>query len=230
MDLSLQNDCDVLENDLLCADPYDCMYPLAAGLRFLNNTIHARHPKCPLLKRIARFNYEFEQLKQAAIADPKELTDERSVKTLSEMNLLGTLGHSLWQLRKYVDGSGLSFELKEIAQIGCGEDEEGDSLRLRGQGFLLLSAANLSKQGFDLEFIPREKDKRTPDLFARRDSNTFTCEVTSRHPKAGDLNSIDAFWSAVYDVVQKKKRQLAGATFPHGVLGRVDELSANDEC
>lgn len=110
------------------------------------------------------------------------------------------------------------YELKELSQVGCGENEEGDLNRIRGQGFLFLAAANLAKQGFAIEFIPREKGKSTPDLLARRDGNSFTCEVTNRYPKAGQFDSIDFFWSAVIETVTNKKPQLASAAFPPGVL------------
>ena len=76
----------------------------------------------------------------------------------------------------------------------------------------------MSKQGFTIEFIPRRKDENTPDFLARRDGNTFTCEVTNRHPKSGQFDSIDFFWSTVNETVSKKKAQLASAAFPHGVL------------
>jgi hypothetical protein len=200
------------------ADPYDWIDPLVAGVWFLHETMLALHPKCPLLKRMLRLGDRYEAMKSAAAGDPTQVSHDQVAGMLSEMNMLGTLGHSLWHLKGHLDAPGVRYELKELSQIGCGENEEGDLLRIRGQGFLFLAAANLSKQGFELEFIPRRKNESTPDFYARRDGNTFTCEVTNRHPQSGAFDSIEFVWSTLNETVDRKKSQLAQADFPHGVL------------
>jgi len=213
-----QIDYSVLNDDARWADPYDCAELFIAGAWFLHETLLARHPKCPLLKRILRVGDRFEVVSKSAGNDPSRVTYDEMAFLFSEMDTIGTLGHSLWHLRHYLDSPGLKYELKELSKIGCGENEEGDLLRIRGQGFLFLAAANLSKQGFELEFIPRLKNESTPDFYARRDGNTFTCEVTNRHPQSGAFDSIEFFWSTVSETVDRKKSQLAKTAFPHGVL------------
>jgi hypothetical protein len=213
-----QIDYSVLNDDARWADPFDCIDLLTAGVWFLHETMRARHPKCPLLKRTLRLGDRYELMKRAAAGDPTQVSHNQVAGLFSEMNTLGTLGHSLWHLKRHIDAAGVRYELKELSQIGCGENEEGDLLRIRGQGFLFLAAANLSKQGFELEFIPRRKNESTPDFYARRDGNTFTCEVTNRHPQSGAFDSIEFFWSTLNETVDRKKSQLAKADFPHGVL------------
>jgi hypothetical protein len=213
-----QIDYGVLNDDARWADAYDCIDLLVAGVWFLHETMLARYPKCPLLKRTVRLGDQYQLMKRAVTGDPAQVSHDQVAGLFSEMNTLGTLGHSLWHLKHLIDAPGVRYELKELAQVGCGENEEEDRLRLRGQGFLFLAAANLSKQGFDLEFIPRRKNESTPDFYARRDGNTFTCEVTNRYPKSGAFDSIEFFWSTLNETVSKKKVQLANAPFPHGVL------------
>src|ERR1700722_13744494 len=162
-----QIDYSVLDNDARWADAYDCIDLLVAGVWFLHETMLARYPKCPLLKRTLRLGDRYEQMKGAAVCDPPQAAHDQMAELLSEMNLLGTLGHSLWHLKPHIDAPGVRYELMQLSQLSCGENEKGDLLRIRGQGFLFLAAANLSKQGFELEFIPRRKTERTPDFYAR---------------------------------------------------------------
>jgi hypothetical protein len=136
----------------------------------------------------------------------------------AELNTVGTLGRSLWQLKELLDAPGLRYELKELSQLGTGENPAGDRLRLRGQGFLLLAAGHLVSEGFALEFISRRQGEQTPDFFAIRDGNRFTCEVTNCYPETGDCASVDFFWSTIHRVVQKKRAQLQGSEFTNGVL------------
>jgi hypothetical protein len=213
-----QIDYSILNDDARWADPCGCKGLLAAGVWFLHETMLARYPKCTLLKRTVRLGERYELMKSVAAGDHAQVSHDEAAGLLSEMDMLGTLGHSLWHLKEHLDAPGARYELKELSHVGCGENEEGDLLRLRGQGFLFLAAANLSIQGFDLEFIPRRKGKSTPDFFARRDGNTFTCEVTNRYPQSGAFDSIEFFWSTLNETVSKKKAQLATAAFPHGVL------------
>jgi hypothetical protein len=213
-----QTDYSVLDDDARWADPYDCINLLVAGVWFLHDTMVARYPRCPLVKRTVRLGYRYELMKRAAAGDPTQVSPDQVAGLFLEMNTLGTLGHSLWHLKRHIDAPGVRYELKELSQIGCGENEQGDLLRIRGQGFLFLAASNLSKLGFELEFIPRRKNESTPDFYARRDGNTFTCEVTNRHPQSGAFDSIGFFWSTLNETVDRKKSQLAKADFPHGVL------------
>lgn len=213
-----QIDYGVLNDDARWADPYDCVEPLNAGVWFLHEVMLARFPKCPLLRRTTRLGDQYGLMRAKAAKDLAQITPERVGTFFSELNLLGTLGHSLWHLNQHLDAPGVRYELKELSQIGCGENEKGDLLRIRGQGFLFLAASDLSRQGFEIEFIPRQKDVSTPDFSARRDGNTFTCEVTNRYPQSGPFDSIEFFWSTLNETVSKKKAQLAKAPFPHGVL------------
>jgi hypothetical protein len=213
-----QIDYGVLNDDARWADPYDCVEPLIAGVGFLNEVMLARFPRCPLLRRTTRLGDQYGLMRKTAAHDLAQITPEQVAMFFSELNLFGTLGHSLWHLKEHLDAPGARYELKELSKIGCGENEEGDLLRIRGQGFLFLAASDLSKQGFEIEFIRRRKDESTPDFFARRDGNTFTCEVTNRYPQSGAFDSIEFFWSTLNETVSKKKSQLAKAAFPHGVL------------
>jgi hypothetical protein len=213
-----QIDYGVLNDDARWADPYDCVDLLVAGVWFLHESMQARFPKCQLLRRTTRLGDRYGMMRATAAQDRSQITTGELAAFFSELNLLGTLGHSLWHLKGCLETPGVRYELKELSKIGCGENEEGDLLRIRGQGFLFLAASNLSKQGFAIEFIPRRKDESTPDFFARRDGNTFTCEVTNRHPQSGAFDSVDFFWSTLNETVNKKKDQLATAPFPHGVL------------
>jgi hypothetical protein len=208
----------VLNDDARWADSIDCLELLFAGVWFLHETMQTRWSNCPLLKRIIRLGDRYEALMKVGAIDRSQVTSEDMGLLFSEMNTLGTFGHSLWHLKCHLDTPAVRYELKELSRIGCGENEEGDLLRIRGQGFLFLAAANLSKQGFELDFIPRRKDESTPDFYARRDGNTFTCEVTNRYPQSGALESLEFFWSTLNETVSKKKAQLAKAAFPHGVL------------
>src|SRR5262249_40324033 len=116
------------------------------------------------------------------------------------------------------DAPGLRYELKELSQLGMGANPAGDRLKLRGQGFLLLAAGHLLREGFELEFIRRRDGQQTPDFFAKRDGNKFTCEVTSRYPETGDFSDVAFFWDTINGVAQNKRAQLQGSEFTNGVL------------
>lgn len=208
----------VLNDDVRWADPYDSIDLLAAGIWYLHDLLVSRHPDCPLFKRVRLFGDQFERSKEIGREDDLQLTHEQIKSMIGEMNLLGTLGHSLWHLSSFSQTPGFAFELKELAQIGCGENAEGDTLRLRGQGFLFLAAAHIAKHGFDIEFIQRRGNDPTPDFFAFRDGNRFSCEATSRHPVCGELTSNEFFWSVIIDTVTKKARQFRKEEFQNGVV------------
>ena len=209
---------DILNDDVRWADPYDSADLLVAGIWFMHETLVARYPRCTLLKRIRRLGDQFQLLRTNAQDDSSKLASAQSSSSFSEMNTLGTLGHSLWHLRGCLDSPGLRYELKELSKLGWGQNPTGDSLRLRGQGFLLLAAANLAKQGFAVEFVRRRKDVRTPDLLAHRNNITFSCEVTSREPQQGEFASLEFFWETINGTVSLKKGQLNQPEFQNGVL------------
>ena len=142
--------------------------------------------------------------------------NNQMVAFFSELDALGTLGYSLWHLKAYLDAPGLKYELKTLAQQSGGHNE--DTLIFRSQGFLLLAAAHLAKQGFHLEFIPRRKNVQTPDFFALRDGNKFACEVTTLQPKSGDFASLEFFWTKINGKVDLKKSQLKQPEYGSGVL------------
>lgn len=213
-----QVDLTVLDDDARWADASECVDLLVAGIWYLHDTLQSRYPKCALLKRITQLGDRFARLSSEGWANATQVSGPEAVAFFTEMNALGTLGHSLWRLKGHLDSRGLRYELDELSQLGTGENPAGDRLRLRGQGFLLLAAGHLANQGFDLEFIPRRKGEQTPDLFAIRDGNRFACEVTNRYPESGDFTSVEFFWSTIHGVVDNKKGQLQGSEFKNGVL------------
>ncbi len=208
----------ILDDNARWADDSECVNLLVAGIWFLHDTLQSRHPRCPLLRRITQLGDRLEHLRKASGSDPSKVSVTDASAFVTELNTVGTLGHSLWRLKGYLEMPGLRYELKEMSQLGTGENPAGDSLRLRGQGFLLLAAGHLVSQGFTLEFISRREGEQTPDFFAIRDGNRFTCEVTNRYPETGDYVNVDFFWSTVHGVVKKKRRQLQGSEFTNGVL------------
>lgn len=208
----------VLDDDARWADNTECVDLLFAGIWFLHETLKSRHPRCPLLCRITQLGNDFELLRLASGSDASKVSPDDAKASFAEFNTLGTLGRSLWQLKEHLDARGLRYELKELSKLGRGENPAGDSLRLRGQGFLLLAAGHLASQGFNLEFINRREGQKIPDFFALRDGVSFTCEVTNRHPETGDYTDVDFFWSTIHDVVQNKRTQLQGPEFTNGVL------------
>jgi hypothetical protein len=211
-------DFEILNDDVRWADQYDCFDLIVAGIWFLHETLVTRYPKCTLLERTLRLGNEFNALRKSTQNDPSKLTESQMSSLFSEMNTLGTLGYSLWHLKDCLDAPGLQHELKELSKLGWGQNSEGDSLRLRGQGFLLLAAANLAKQGFALEFIRRRKREKTPDFFALRDGRKFSCEVTSREPQRGNFDNLEFFWQTVNETVDRKKHQLNQPEFQDAVL------------
>jgi hypothetical protein len=208
----------ILDDDARWADNSECGDLLVAGVWFLHDTLKSRHPRCPLLGRITQLGDQLERLRSASGGDPSNVTAADASAFFTEMNTVGTLGHSLWRLKRHLDAPGLRYELSELSQLGTGENPAGDQLRLRGQGFLLFAAGHLVSQGFDVEFISRRKEQQTPDFFAIRDDNRFTCEVTNRYPETGDCTSVDFFWSTLHGVVNNKRNQLRGTEFTNGVL------------
>ncbi|MFL5330230.1 MAG: hypothetical protein ACJ8C4_15120 [Gemmataceae bacterium] len=146
------------------------------------------------------------------------LSNQEMSELFSEINLLGTLGHSLWHLRQHLPSRALRFELKELSQLGSGINPAGDALRLRGQGFLLLAAAQLAKQGFEIEFVERAKGRVIADLLVHRDGVTFCCEATSRQPNLENGHPVEFFWSVISSVAEDKKRQVAFDGHRYGVL------------
>ena len=208
----------ILDDDARWADNSECADLLVAGIWYLHDTFKARYADCPLIRRIRKAGDEFERLRLASGSDATNLNPTEASSCFTELNTLGTLGHSLWQLKGHLGAPGLTYELKELSQLGTGGNPAGDKLRLRGQGFLLLAAGHLMSQGFNLEFIPRRDGEQTPDFFAIRDGNRFACEVTNRHPESGNCESVEFFWSTIHGVVNKKGAQLQGTEFTNGVL------------
>lgn len=208
----------LMDDDARWADDTECLELLIAGVWQLHGTLKARHPKCVLLRRIDRLAGEFERIQRVSGGDAAKVSVAEVAGFMSELNTLGTLGYSIWHLRGYLDAPGLRYELKELSQLGCGENPAGDTLRIRGQGFLLLAAAHLAKEGFGLEFIPRRNGEQTPDFFATRDCTRYTCEVTNRYPMSGDFGSVEFFWESIQGVVQTKRNQLRGSEYIRGVL------------
>lgn len=209
---------DLLNDDARWADPYECIDLLVAGIWFFYDTMFARHRKSSLLRRLRRLGDRVNTMRTRTGDDPGQLTQDEMAQVLSEMNTLGTIGHSLWHLRDQLGSAGMRFELRELSKVGCGENEAADSLRLLGQGFLLLAAANLAKHGFEIEFISRRRDQSTPDFFAYRDGVRFSCEATTRRPSSADMSTSDSFWSTLGTTIERKRRQFAGPEFANGVL------------
>jgi hypothetical protein len=208
----------ILDDHGRWADDSECVEFLVAGAWFLHDTLKPRYPRCPLLRRILQLGGELEHLRLVTGSDSSKVSEDNAAKFFTELNTIGTLGHSLWQLKGHLDTPGLRYELKELSQLGTGENPAGDRLRLRGQGFLLLAASHLFSEGFNLEFIGRREGEQTPDFFASRDGTKFTCEVTNRYPETGDYKSVEFFWSTVHGVIAKKRGQLQGSEFTNGVL------------
>ncbi len=206
----------ILDDDARWADDTECVDLLFAGTWFLHETLKARHPKCPLLPRLIQMGDQFERMYAGSGADATKVNVADASAFFTELNTVGTLGHSLWRLKTHLDHPGLRYELKELSKVG--DNPAGDKLRLRGQGFLLMAAGHLVKEGFGLEFIKRRAGDQTPDFFAIRDGNKFACEVTSRYPESGDFNDVEFFWQTVNGVVENKSKQLQGNEFTHGVL------------
>jgi hypothetical protein len=200
------------------ADPVECSDLLFAGVWYLYETLQARYPKSPLIRRALELGDRWDAVRQAAGDEPSRAPNSELSAIFSETNLLGTLGYSLWHLRRCLDSAGMRFELKELAQIGTGQNPAGDLLRLRGQGFLFLAGAELAKLGFEVEFVPRRKGVRTHDLIVSRDGVPVGCEVTSRSPAAGDFDSVEFFWATINELVKKKKAQVAGSALKYGAL------------
>lgn len=209
----------VLDDDVRWAQDADCVELLVAGIWFLHQTMLSCYPKCTLLSRIKRLGDLFEATWRRTGGDSSQVTAPEVAVILPEMHTLATLGRSLWHLRSYHHSPGLRYELKELSKVGCGENEHGDALCIRGRGFGLLAAASIAKQGFALDFVRRSKDgQQTPDFFATRDGNRFCCEVTSRQPQKGDFSSVEFFWSSMNEIVTKKKPQFQTAEPRYGVL------------
>lgn len=185
---------------------------------FLHKFLKSKYPLSPLFQRVVQLGDRFEHLRLSSGCNAANVTIADAQNFFTELITIATLGRSLCHLERYLDSPGLHYELKELSKIGNGENPAGDKLRLRGQGFLLLAASNLVSHGFDLEFISRRKEMQTPDFYAFRDGNKFTCEVTNRYPETGDMNCVNFFWSNIHSVVEKKRVQLQGSEFTNGVL------------
>lgn len=97
-----QIDLALLNDDARWADPYDCAEPLFAGVLFLHDCMLARFPKCPLLKRIVRLGDQFNAMYATASRDRSLIRNEHITPFVSELDLLGTLGHSLWHLKEHL--------------------------------------------------------------------------------------------------------------------------------
>lgn len=206
----------ILDDDARWADDPECVDLLFAGTWFLHETLKARYPKCPLLPRILQMSDLFERIYPESGGDSSKVSVADASAFFNKLNTVGTLGHSLWRLKAHLDEPGLRYELKELSKVG--DNQAGDRLRLRGQGFLLMAAGHLLKEGFGLEFIKRREGEQTPDFFAIRDGNRFACEVTNRYPESGNFNDVEFFWQTLNGVVENKRKQLQGSEFTHGVL------------
>jgi hypothetical protein len=208
---------EILDDAERWADPYESFDLFVAGIWFLHEQMFARYPNCELLKRIVRLGNWFESVQTLTDSDPSKLTGKQESFLYSEMNRLGTLGHSLWHLRQYLDAPAMRDELRELSQIGPADSSE-DLRRMRCQGFLLLAAANLVIHGFNLEFIRRQNGRRTPDFFAIRDGNRFCCEATSKEPRRGEFSNLEFFWTKITETVDQKRSQLALPEYGNAVL------------
>lgn len=152
----------ILDDDARWADDTECVDLLFAGTWFLHETLKARHPKCPLLPRLIQMGDQFERMYAGSGADATKVNVADASAFFTELNTVGTLGHSLWRLKTHLDHPGLRYELKELSKVG--DNPAGDKLRLRGQGFLLMAAGHLVKEGFGLEFIKRRRGRSDTGL------------------------------------------------------------------
>src|ERR1043165_7888079 len=107
----------ILDDDVRWADNLECGDLLFAGVWFLHDTLISRHPRCPLLGRITQLGDQFERLRSASGSDPSKVTAADASAFFAEMNTVGTLGHSLWQLKGHLDAPGLRYELNELSQL-----------------------------------------------------------------------------------------------------------------
>jgi hypothetical protein len=208
---------EILDDDAKWADPNDCVDLWFAGIWFLYESLLARYPGCPLLSRIAELGNRLDRLRDDTRGDPAQIPGSIGTWFTEETHILGTLGYSLWHLRAHLTAAPLDYEIGQLSKVTC-DGSEVDSLRLRSHGFLLLAAAIVAKQGFTLEFIARRKGVATPDFYATRGGNRFTCEVTTLDPRQGNFESVDFFWTKIIEAIEEKARQLKSPEFHDGVL------------
>jgi hypothetical protein len=207
----------VLDDDERWADPIECAPLLKLGLQFLREVMRARFPRRPFLTRIDDFSASWAEMgnrykRDRALGDTPEFR-----QAFEEIHLLGTIGHSIWRLRGCLETAGLLYELGELSRVTA-DNTGNDQLRLRSHGFCLLSAAFISHQGFQVEFIERRDGQATPDFFALRDTCRFPCEATTRLPEQGDFDNAELFWTEVIAAVERKARQFRAPEFENGVL------------
>lgn len=94
---------DLLDDDVRWTDPHDCCELLYVGIWFLYETLVVRHPGCSLVKRILAHGDTFEALYAKSGGQSTNVAIADMANHFTERNLPGTLGHSLWHLREYLD-------------------------------------------------------------------------------------------------------------------------------
>jgi len=210
---------DVMDDYSRWRDPNACVEVLHAGVNYLHEILVAKHARCPLLKKVLALGDLKLKMERESKGDPASANPADVKVFFEQLNLLGTLGYSLWHLRNYSDSKGFRYELKELSGIGAEGNSAGTDLRIRGQGFVLFSAACVARDGFGIEFIARkEGGGKTPDYFALRDTHRFACEATTKSPTVLKSSSVTEFWTQVNAAVLEKREKFRDKAYENGVI------------